>query len=54
MERINVIKEERISQKSGQPYTVLILSYKGYNKMVFLNDAEKFVFSDYPSSTKVG
>ncbi len=38
--------ETRISNKTGNSYDVLVLSYKGYEKPVFLNDAEKFVFSD--------
>ena len=38
--------ETRISNKTGNSYDVLVLSYKGYEKPIFLNDAEKFVFAD--------
>ena len=42
--------ETRISNKTGNSYDVLVISYKGYEKPVFLNDAEKFVFNDLKNS----
>lgn len=32
--------EERTSNKTGKPYTCLVLEFGEYKKIVFLNDAE--------------
>lgn len=38
--------ETRVSKKTGNPFVCLVVAYKGYEKLVFLDDAEKFIFSN--------
>jgi len=45
-EEVKVRYETRISKKTNNPYDVLVLVYKGYEKIVFLENAEQFIFSD--------
>lgn len=42
-----VTKRRRMS-KNGAVYECLVIHYKGFNKVVFMNDAEQFVFNDLP------
>lgn len=42
-----VIKyETRRSKKTGNDFDCLVIYYRGYQKLVFLNQAEQFMFSD--------
>lgn len=43
-----VYKVSRLSKKTGQPYTAMIIVYNGYQKMFFLEGAENFVFDKLP------
>lgn len=39
--------QERVSKKTGNKYKVLIISFpNGYEKMVFLDSAELFMFEE--------
>lgn len=43
---VNVRYETRKSNKNNSYYDVLVLTYKGYEKLVFLDNAEKYIFKD--------
>lgn len=45
-EKVEVRYETRKSNKTNNDYDVLVLTYKGYEKVVFLDNAEKFIFKD--------
>lgn len=47
MEQAKVYKEVRVS-KNNVPYEVLIVDFNGYQKVIFMNDAEKIVYKDLP------
>lgn len=38
--------ETRSSRKTGNNFQCLVIYYKGFEKLVFLNQAEQYVFSD--------
>lgn len=46
MDKVEVRYETRLSNKTNNYYDVLVLVYKGYEKVVFLDNAEKFIFKD--------
>lgn len=49
---VKVRYETRISNKTKNPYDVLVITYKGYEKTVFLDSAERFIFSDLKNLNK--
>lgn len=53
-EEVKVRYETRISKKTNNPYDVLVLVYKGYEKIVFLENAEQFIFSDLKKKNSRG
>lgn len=51
--KVPIVKKcEFISTKTGNPYQCLVIEYKGYEKRVFLDNAENFIFDDIPISNK--
>lgn len=53
MEQAKLTKEEMKSKK-GSVYEALVIDFNGYRKIVFMTDAEKVIFRDFPLTKKVG
>lgn len=47
---IPILKKKKFLNKEGKEYEALVIIYKGYEKRVFLQGAEFFVFNDIPIS----
>lgn len=50
--KVPTVKKCEFLSKKGTPYQCLVISYKGYEKRVFLENAENYIFDDFPVSNK--
>lgn len=48
--QVPTVKKCEFLSKKGTPYQCLVISYKGYEKRVFLENAENYIFADLPIS----